>query len=199
MPIRLFSLVALVIALTPAIGDAQLPIPLIVEVRGGYAMPSGDLGGSGDPTGAEAGLAFAAGGRLSLTSAIGIFAAYQQTRFDCSRCAIFGLDDTMLLQGMEGGLHLDLPVNLGTLRPWARGGVVYQALELSDGSGRMTSDATLGFTTSAGLAYAVMPRLEILPGVRYHSSPADFNFTIGPDQSIDPAAISIDVGLAYRF
>jgi hypothetical protein len=190
-------LVVVFFCLAPAPAVSQLPIPLAIEARLGYAIPT--WGASGDEIAAEpeAGPSFAIGGRLEATRTVAVFAAYHQTRFGCGGCSARELDDSMVLEGVEGGLRLGLGQQFG-FAPWLQGGALYQTLAFSGDGERMTSALGFGFTAAGGVTIPLTGRLEISPGVRYLLVPASFGFSFAPDLSVDASAVALDVGLAFR-
>ncbi len=196
--LRAFLLLALANALPSALA-AQLPVPISVEARAGWAFPVGDFG-SGDglltPT---SGPRFAFTGRIDPTDQVGILAGYQQAWFGCEGCEAFDLDDEIVLSGFEAGVHLGLPVAALAADPWLRLSLLYQNLAYSGFGDRLVSEAGLGFGAAVGAAISVAERLTVSPGVGLLHVPVDFDFTALPQRGTNVTAITIDVGVAYHF
>jgi len=194
---RLRGLLPLVLLLFPALLSGQSGFGLTLEGRGGWAIPAGEFGAD-SALSAEGGPTFAVGGRVNFAPAVGVYAAYQQTRFGCALCEALGLDDSTVLDGLEAGLHLTPAARLA-YSPWLRGGIIQQQLGFSGSGKRLTSKSAPGFSGALGIAIDLSPSLEFSPGVSFLSVPAEFEFETVPDRSIDVTAFTIDLGVAYRF
>lgn len=199
MHLRTLRLLPYVLLALPLSLAAQSPIPLTIEARGGIAVPVGDFASSSEGFNAGNGPAFAAGVLVEPLSFLGLFAGYQQVRFDCSRCAAAGLDGSVVLAGPEAGIHLGAPVRFAGGAPWFRASVLYHSLAFSGMGDRITSDAEVGFMTAAGFSFPVYQRVAIVPAIRFLAVPADFEFSLLPDRSLDVTAVSFDLGLTYSF
>jgi hypothetical protein len=192
-------LVVLGMLIAPAPVAAQLPFAGSLEARVGYAWPTDGFTSGLAGSGVEGGPTFAAGGRLMPTETVGVYLAYQQIRFGCSRCADLDLDDSFTAEGVEAGIHFVPPVTGWPAVPWVRGGLVRQTLGFSSPDDRMTSAAGVGFGAAAGASVAVTRRFGLEAGLRYQSTPVDVRFTIAPDQALDVAAFSADIGGVITF
>jgi hypothetical protein len=199
MDLRVFRLIPLLVLALPASLAAQLPVSLTVEARAGYAVPTGDFANSAEGFVADAGPALGVAVVVHPIPALGVFVGYQQLRFGCAPCAGAGLDDSAVLAGTEGGLHVSIPVEFAGAVPWLRASALYHSLAFSGMGDRMTSDPAFGFGGAAGVSVPVLGRLEVSPGIRFMAVPAHFDFTVLPDRSVDVTAVSFDLGFAYSF
>src|SRR5690606_22773331 len=105
--------------------QAQGFFPLALEVRGGAAIPTGDVSDLYD---AGTGTSYGVNATLQATGLLGIYAGYER--------AEFGTDDGDLTdQGFAFGGKIALPFGgLIGLGPWIRAGAVYNELTV-DGTG----------------------------------------------------------------
>lgn len=191
------GLIPLVLALLPGVAGAQTGVGIAAEARAGWAFPAGDFEGGASGFAAEAGPTFAIGGRINFTPTLGIYAAYQQTRFGCEQCEALELDGATVLDGLEAGLQISAP-SLG-FSPWLRAGILQQQLSFSGFGERLVSGSATGFSGALGLAIGLSPGFQLRPGVSFLSVPAEFQFETVPDRSVDVTAFTIDLGVAYRF
>ncbi|HUE96038.1 MAG TPA: hypothetical protein VMN39_05235 [Longimicrobiaceae bacterium] len=116
--------------------------------------------------------------------------------------ARFGFDDAdeeadanFTDSGFFAGARVALPA--GPVQPWLRGGVIYNALEVSgeeEGiSVSFETDRTVGFEVGGGIGFSVIPMVTITPGVRYRSYSPEFQF--GEESGdVDVNYIAIDIG-----
>ncbi len=180
---------------------AQLPVPIAIEARIGYALPVGGFA-SVDGPGAEGGPSFGVGGRVEVSPLIAVVASYSQTRFDCPKCEANILDSQMVLEGAEGGLRVTTPQPFVGASPWFQGALLYQTLAFSSAGDRMTSSSSLGFSATAGASFGIpvgaIGRLEFMPAVRYLFVPTTFDFSFAPEASTDVSGVGIEIGVAFR-
>lgn len=192
------SLLAALFCALPATLAAQLPVPVVLEARVGWGFPTGDFAGEGvvSPT---SGFAFAVGGRVDVIEHVGAFAGYEQVRFGCDGCEVLDLDDEMVLGGLEVGLQLGVPFPLAIADPWVRGALLYQTLAFSEDGERLASDPGVGFSVAAGADFAVRPGVAVSPAVGFRSVPAEFAFERLADRTADVSALTVQLGVSYRF
>lgn len=195
---RLMPLLAFALILLPGMLRAQLPVSLAVEARAGYAVPTGDFSGSADTPAFEAGPTFAVGGRLDLLAGVGLFVAYQQSRFGCLTCRSDDLDGSAVLDGMEAGVHL-APMTFAGVTPWLRAAGLVQALSFSGFGEQLYSRNGTGFGIGAGVEVPLAAGLTLAPGIRFQAVPAEFEFSNLPQRSVDVSFFSFDLGVGYRF
>lgn len=194
----LWFLALLLTSSLPLSAAAQLPFSITIDARAGLAVPSGEFADAQEGFTSEAGPGFAIGGAAYPTNAFGLFAGYQRTRFGCQQCPVLGLNDSVVLHGLEAGIHLGLPLGDLPVNPWLRGGIIQQTLVFSGFDDHMSSAAAVGYTVGAGLTIPASSGLEINPALRFFALPANFEFTSFPDRSIDVSAFSFDLGLSFR-
>ena len=191
-------LVASTLLLLPARLAGQLTIPIYIEARIGLAVPTGEFGSAQEAPEAGPGPTFALGGRVDVTSRVGLYAAYQRTYFGCPACRNSDLDDSMILDGGEAGVRVDVPLQYSGISPWLSGGLLYQVLAFSNEGERMTSEPDVGYVGSVGASFPLWSRLEVQPSARYLSVPSRFTFGFAPDETIDVSGFTVDVGFAFR-
>lgn len=198
---RLFAAlcVALLASVMPATGLAQIAgIPLSVEVRGGAAIPTGDFADATPGIEAETGPHFAVQGAIQVLPALSLYGGYSMSRFGCPRCGERGLDDEVVDDGWDLGVHATLPLGVAGIRPWAEVGGVFHRLVFSGFESELSSDRAAGFRVGGGVALPVGP-VEITPGVHYSAYSADLDLGGLPGQTVDVTHVTADVGLRYRF
>lgn len=192
---------AILSAATPAAAAAQL-VPggaLALELRGGAAVPLGDLAESAPGVGAEAGphLSVAASWRLS--RALSAQAGYSRSWFACGRCGDVGIDDRVVDTGFDAGLEARLPGRVGAVTPWVSAGGVLHQLVFSDEESSLSSDYAVGFRLAAGAAVPLARSLSLKPGVSYRAYSADLALGGAGGQTVDVAHLTVDVGVVYHF
>lgn len=167
---------------------AQLPTtPFSIEVRGGLALPSGDLADPIDGAETESGVTYGINGQFRASNSLSIYAGFTRSEF-----TIEDVDDVDLhTQGFNGGVMFRLPMS--GLSPYLKGGLVYQHVGFSaEGEDDEDSDDEIGFEVGAGLDFALGNRLSVTPEVSYST------FSPGDDVDIDVAQVKVDVGLKLR-
>lgn len=198
---KLIFFLSAVLLLPLPLAAQMLPFSVAVDARVGLVTPTGDFASSSDGFASESGVGYAIGGSVYPIRSLGFFAGYQRSDFGCEQCALLGLDDSALVEGLEGGVHLSLPLGDSPISPWFRAGVINQTLAFSLGDDAISSEPTIGFTGGAGVTIPLSRGLELNPAARYFQLPAEFEFGLTnlPSRSIDVAAYSFDVGLSFRF
>ncbi len=157
--------------------------PFSVEVRGGIALPTGDLGDI-----AETGYDFGANAAFGFSPNAAVYAGYTFNSFGAD-----GLDDVDLqIKGFNGGVRLGVPVAVAGLAPYLKGGAVYYQGEISGDDDIVgddnESDNEWGFEVGGGVAVPLGMRGSFTPEVRYTD--------VGGD--IDANFVTVDVGLRFR-
>lgn len=192
------SLLAALLCALPATLTAQLPVPVVLEARVGWGSPMGDFADEGVATPAS-GFAFAVGGRVDVIEHVGVFVGYEQVRFGCDGCEVLDLDDEIVLSGLEAGLQLGVPFPLAIADPWLRGALLYQTLAFSGDGERLASDPGVGIGIAAGVDFAVRSGVAVSPSVGFRSVPAHFAFERLADRTADVSALTVQLGVSYRF
>ena len=119
-------------------------LPFAVEVRGGYAIPTGDLA-EGD--GIEDGLGFGANLQLSIMPMIGVYAGWERYSF-----GVEDLDDASIVFG----------------------GAIYNSTEMEIGDESAESDSSVGFEVGGGVGIQLAPMFTLTPALRYRTHSSEF-------------------------
>jgi hypothetical protein len=159
-------------------------IPVAVEVRGAYAIPSGDWN--------EDGLfenGFGAGATVTAMVAPhrGIYVGWDMFRFPVDEEEL-GVDADA--DGTDAGFRAGLASFIAI--PWVPGtqlfselGLVYNTFEISasDGgsSAGVESEWGLGYEATVGFTIQAAPRLDVVPNVRYRQHQVEFEDVDGSD------------------
>lgn len=172
-----FALTTAVAALTFA-GGAEAQGPLSVEVRGGFAFPTGSFADF------EGGLSNAytvgANARFQVTPMLGIYGGYSFTAFSRDAGGT-GVD----VAGPEGGVIASFAG--GSLSPFVKGGVVYQTIDDQHGH---ELERNLGFEVGGGVEIPLGRTISFTPAVSYTSIPSN---------ETDVSHVKADVGMRFRF
>lgn len=187
------------VLLAPARLAAQLPGALSVEARLGGAFATGEFGTPGRALEAGSGYAASVNGRLGLLSGLSVYVGYERAQMACDACAATQLDDALVDDGIGAGAIVELPFGPPGLSPWVRAGLVRRQLKMSGDGETIASKPGIGFDLGAGITLPLTGPFKVTPGIRYIRYPADFEFTVLPDRSIDVSHVGVDVGLAYQF
>lgn len=161
--------------------EAQLlggQLPLSVEIRGGLAVPTGDLGDQ-----AENGVGFGATTSYQVTPMIAVYGGYSRYEFDQDEefvgIPLVGIidddleddEDKLVDDGFEAGGKFFFGQGMG-LAPYAFAGALFHE--------------ETGFEAGAGINYALGPTISFTPSARY--------------RSIDDASYAtVDAALTFRF
>lgn len=194
----ILSLVAGAAFAVPA--HAQIPniTPFSLEVRGGFAVPRGDLAEEDEDISVGTGWTVGANATYHFMPMLGVYAGYTYTRF-----GVDGLEGVDVLdQGFGAGVRLAIPTPLIPIDPYVKAGLVYNTLsfEFEDGPGGdfddvLDSDRSLGFEVGAGLGIGLGPKLSFTPQVTYTRYEPQFDGE-GTDAHVEH--IRVDVGLRIR-
>lgn len=196
-----FAAAALAMGAAANQADAQMALPLSVEVRGGAAIPMGDFADDfgSNARGASTGPGYSVDAMFNFTPTVGVYAGYSRNEFGVDRGGLtIGGDAEYIDSGFRGGLMASL-APMGALSPYLHGGAVFRSLDYQLGSFRREFDNALGFEVGGGLEYALGQVISITPGVRYvRYAPGD---TDGSSATDDRAIsfLNADVGLRFRF
>src|SRR5215218_1251044 len=164
MKIRTVLAPALVLSAALATrAHAQNTLPVSFELRGGASIPTGDFA-DGVQTGWSLGGSVLYAPRPNLA----LYAGFQHDDFSLDDDADVdeGTDVGIQDDGLRAGARVSLLLaGLGSVRPWAEGGVLFNrtTVSASDGdvSASVDSDWALGFEVGAGLAFDVSPKVSI--------------------------------------
>jgi opacity protein-like surface antigen len=167
--------------------------PLSIEVRGGVAIPQGDLKDDGD---AKTGYTFGANATFQATPMFGVYAGWSRNSF--------GIEDTedasFVDQGFDAGVKVSFAGGSMPVSPFVRGGVVFHKLSLQgEDEGvevEIESDNAIGFDVGAGVSIPLGQRMSVTPALSY----SKFN-TADDDEVFEDVAIGgirLDIGLNFR-
>ncbi len=189
------SLIAAWTVLAPGILPAQAA-PLVVEVRGGAAVPvsslaSGTAPGEGVTAGASFGVDFALSGQGRRT----IYAGFSQHRFACfdAGCPAGG---RYVATSLDLGFRLSV-ITHGPVIPWVRLGGTTMLVEtpvLPDGPAGV-SDRGYGGEVGMGVYVGAWSSIALNPGVRFTT--ASTRLPGGDDLTL--RFVVADLGLSLAF
>ncbi len=182
---------AVAVALSVAAGEAkaQFSIPLSVEGRLDYAVPTGDFDDLADE-----GTSWGVGVSLGITPRIGVYGTYSQTTFAVEDFEDVDLEDN----GFSAGLTASLP-SVSGLSPWVGAGLVKHeiAFEGEDGD-EEGADENLGFELGGGLAIPVGANIRLTPGIGYRQYGVDVGALPGTAE-FDISYFTAGVGVNFSF
>jgi opacity protein-like surface antigen len=196
--------------LAPAAAMAQLVpgLPISVELRTGAALPMGDFGQESPGLGAGIGVGAALALHVELAWSFAAYGSYGYERFTCGACGAAGFAEGLPEAGFEVGIEWTLPLRLGGLDPWlGAGALVGRRLEIPDGGDGFASDSATGWSAGVGVRVPLAASLRLLPGIRYRSYSARFDFPdlgfgLGGDdpleQEMNVTSVAFEVGLSYE-
>ncbi|HUF75670.1 MAG TPA: hypothetical protein VMM35_05295 [Longimicrobiales bacterium] len=194
----------------PDAASAQLVpgLPISVELRTGASLPLGDFRSENPGLGAGTGIGAAVAIHVHLTSRFTAYGSYDYRRFGCGACAAVGFEDRLPEAGFEAGIEW-LPFRPGGLDPWlGAGALIGRRLEIPDGGDGFASESATGWSLGAGVRVPVARSMRLLPGIRYRSYSANFDFPdlgfglLGagaPEQEAQVTSLALEVGLSYEF
>jgi len=162
----LTGLAAVGLARAPAPVSAQ-ESPLVVEARGGFAIPVGSFATGSEPgEGTEAGASFGvtlglAGGGLWTP-----YVGFSQHRFGCedAGCASAG---RYVATGFQAGVRV-IPLPGGSVLPWLSVGAITTHVEAGDlgAANAGVSELGVGGEVGVGLHIGAASQIALNPGVR---------------------------------
>ena len=172
--------------------------PWAVEVRGGVAFPTADLGEDELDTG----LGFEGTIRYDFMPHLAAYAGWDWMHFGADDAG--GVTDVDVEStGYALGLRFEHPFSGETgygLAYWARAGVLIDHIEIEDQDGNLIADTGhgLGWEVGAGVAIGVGDRGSFTPGVRFRSLSRDLEFD-GGEVPVDLRYMTAELGFAWRF
>lgn len=184
-----FVAVLAAVAASAGPAGAQMGIPLAVEGRLDYAVPTGDF----DDFAGE-GTSLGAGVSLGLRPGLAIYGTYSNTRFGVGLTS----DDEPDAEdsGFSVGLTAALPGGGARVAPWIGAGAVFHTLEL--GGVEEGIDEEVGFEVGGGVALGVAPNVRLTPGIGYRRYSTALDALLG-DAELDVTYVSAGVGLNITF
>ena len=189
-----FSPLLVALFLVAGAGAVQAQSRFSVELRGGAAWPTADVGDATLETGG--GFGFNAGFRLQ--PHLGVYAGWDWHRFVTDEPFSGGnydIEDT----GYVFGLQFRHPIT-SRVGGWLRGGGIYNHIELEDDAGSIIADSghELGWEAGGGMLFPIGERFVLTPGVRYRTFSATLDAGDG-DVPVDLSYIAAEIGLTYSF
>lgn len=182
------------VAASPALAQQ----PWAVELRGGVAVPTADLGEDELDTG----LGFEGTIRYNLMPHLAAYAGWDWMHFGADEIVGSG-DVDVEATGYALGLRFEHPFS-GEAGPgpsyWARAGVLVDHIEIENQEGDLIADSDhgLGWEVGAGVAIGVGEKGSLTPGVRYRSLSRDLEVD-GGEVPVDLRYVTAELGFAWRF
>ena len=184
-----FAAVLAAVAASAGDAHAQMGIPLSVEGRLDYAVPTGDFDDVVDE-----GAGWGAGLSLGISPGLALYGTYSNTRFGV------GLLDDEEPQAEDGGFSVGLTAAIpgGTYRvaPWIGAGAVFHTLELNGVEDGI--DEEVGFEVGGGVAIGIAQNVRLTPGIGYRRYSTELDGLLG-DTELDVSYVTAGVGLNISF
>lgn len=193
---RLATRLVTLFALAAPTGLCAQASPLVLEVRGGGAIPvssfaNGSRVGEGGAAAPSFGVAFvmAGQGRRAL------YGGFSQHRFGCEAAGC-AADGEYVATGFDVGFRFDLR-STGSLVPWVRLGAVTTRVEMPALPGAQGGISKLGIGGEAGvgLYVGVSSPVALVPGVRLTA----VNTELPGGELLRMRYVVLDVALALAF
>lgn len=195
MKISTLLIAGLAVAIAAAPADAQ-DRRWGVEVRGGVAFPTQDIGTDDLGTGVALDGTFT----YRFTPQVGAYAGWGWAHFN-PETSFAGNDIDFEETGYVFGLRFEQPFSDDApVSGWLSVGGTVVHLELEDVEGDIVADTGhgLGFEGAGGVAFALGERWSLTPGVRYSLVSRDVE--IGPvTTDIELEYVAVDIGLRWSF
>ncbi len=182
-------IVAAAIAALAGSVRAQAPAPFALEVRGGVALPTQQLGGTDLGTGAGTELTAS----YRILPALSVYGGWDYAMLDGPVGSFQNLNST----GYAFGARVDGPA-VGRITPWLRAGAQVNHIELEDGVNPeyASSDHKLGWEVGAGAALPLVGRFAVTPGIRYRSFAAPMS-ELGNQHRLSYLTIELGISAAF--
>jgi hypothetical protein len=190
--LRRMIMVPLLLALCA--GSARAQNRFALEINGGAAFPTEDLGTAALKSGF--GLGFT--GNVRVMPHVHLYAGWDYHRFMTDELVgsnEFDIDDT----GYAFGAKFQHPM-AAKMDGWLRVGAMYNHVELEDQNGDIVSDTghEFGWETGAGISIPLNDRFALMPGMRYRTYGS--TLTIGnTDRQIDLSYFTAELRMAFTF
>jgi opacity protein-like surface antigen len=194
---RSIKVLTLAAALLGTFQAASAQTTFALDVRGGYAIPTGDW--NEDDT-FENGLGFGANVIAMVTPQVGVYAGWETFSFDVEEDEP-GVEADATDAGFRAGVTLSVPMaQYPTITPVLEAGVLYNTLEISASGGGASidfeSEESLGFEAGLGASFNVADRVSVVPMVRYRQHEVEFE-DFG-DESETVSYVVVGVALRLR-
>jgi opacity protein-like surface antigen len=188
--IRIFAGAAVLLVAAATTVQAQVPVSL--ELRGGGAFATQDVGTAD----LKPGFGFDGTVRVQLLRQVGVYGAWSFNSFVMDKPfngVKYDLEDT----GYQFGVHIAQPL-FRDIAGIVHGGGVYRHLEFENNAGDIIADTghELGWEAGAGLNVPLARNIALMPGVRYRSFSGDV--TIGNVTTpVDMRYVMAELGLSW--
>jgi opacity protein-like surface antigen len=194
-PITLLAAAAALFA-TVQTASAQTPT-LALDVRAGYAIPTGDWN---EDDVFENALGFGANVTAMFTPQLGAYAGWETFSFPVEEDEE-GVEADATDAGFRAGLSVSMPLSQSnSLTPFAEVGVLYNTLEISaSGDGAsidIESEASLGFEAGVGVAAALGERISVIPMIRYRQHEVEFEDFEGDSETVSYLVVGVGLRLS---
>lgn len=175
--------------------SAQTPT-FALDVRGGYAIPTGDW--NEDDT-FENGLGFGANVIAMVMPQVGVYAGWETFTFGVEEDEP-GVEADATDAGFRAGVLLSIPMaQYPTVTPELEVGVLYNSFTISaSGEGAsidVESDDALGFEVGAGISFNVADRVSVVPMVRYRQHEVTFEDISDESETLSYAVVGVALRL----
>ncbi|MBW3571888.1 MAG: outer membrane beta-barrel protein [Gemmatimonadetes bacterium] len=189
MKTTVFAAVLAAVAASAADVQAQMGIPLSVEGRLDYAVPTGDFDDAVDE-----GVSVSGGVSLGVRPGLALYGTYSNTRFGVGLTS----DDEPHAEdsGFSVGLTAALPGGSARVAPWIGAGAVFHTLEL--GGVEEGIDESVGFEVGGGVAIGLTRNVRLTPGVGFRRYSAELPALLGT-REMDVSYFTAGVGLNFSF
>lgn len=176
---------------------AQIPnfTPFALEVRGGVALPQGDLK-EGDVF--DTGYTTGANLTYHFMPSLGAYVGFTRNSFAFKESDGGDADVKFNTSGIDAGLRLSVPTPLIPIDPFVKAGVIYHKVELDSKGGNATTDPELGFEVGAGVGINILPKLQLTPAVSYSQFKVSADEDEGETESANVSVLRLDIGLRLR-
>jgi hypothetical protein len=188
---RIIMVVPLMLALCAGSSLAQSRFSL--ELNGGAAFPTEDLGTAALESGFGAGIT----ATVRVMRHVHLYGGWDYHRFVTDQLlgtAEYDVDDT----GYALGAKFQHPMT-DRIDSWLRVGALYNHIELEDPNGDIVSDSghELGWEAGAGASVAINERFSIMPGARFRTYSATLDLGTS-DVPVDLTYITAEVRFAIK-
>lgn len=189
MKIAVFAAVLAAVAASAGGARAQMGLPLSVEGRLDYAVPTGDF----DRAAGE-GVSVGGGVSLGIRDGLALYGSYSNTRFGISLTSDEEPDAED--SGFSVGLTAAIPGGGARVAPWIGAGAVFHTLEL--GGVEEGIDEEVGFEVGGGVALGLSRNVRLTPGLGYRRYSTEISGLLG-STDLDVSYFTAGVGLNISF
>jgi hypothetical protein len=164
-----------------------------IELNGGAAFPTRDLGAAALESGFGSGFI----GTLRVLPHLHLYVGWDYQRFVTDErigTNEYDIDDT----GYTFGARFQHPLRK-KVDVWVRAGGLYNHIEMEDSDGDIISDTghEFGWEAGAGLSVPITSRIAIMPGARYRTYSS--TLTVGhKDIDVDLSYVTAELRLAFK-